>query len=320
MINRNYLFIITSIILGLIISYYYNSTFNKDFYLLFIMTSVIFYILFYFLGSNNKTQIHENYDNYNTDNLLNNINWEDKEVKKLLQNIQHLDNQDYVEQMINNKYHLYQEEEEEEHPHLKYIINKELKQTVEEEEQTYHPTTTTPTQEESTFPISLVPTSESGTGVPEEESFTKPNLNNIVLPNLVGKEGYGPLNINISYNSQNSTNTLNDGISNPPNSEDSYKLTHPIKKPSKNLGPISDCSRIYNNSDWIYGSNAWTNDPDYYIPGKDCPASIVSNGRPPLNEIAMKNFENTNDVCPLEINTPWSQWKSGDSDPEPYNM
>lgn len=177
----------------------------------------------------------------------------------------------------------------------------------------------------SKYPLSLVPTSESSSELsstlPQEETFTAPNLKNVALSKPLNGGGYGPLNINISYNSQNSKNNLNDGIR-LPQSENEFQLTNPIQKPSKNLGPIGNCglSRIYNNSDWIYGSNAWTNDPDYYIPGKDCPPSLVSKSPIPLNEIAMKKFKNNDDVCPLEINTPWSQWLTGDSDPEPFNL
>ena len=167
------------------------------------------------------------------------------------------------------------------------------------------------------YPLSLVPTEEETTSnntqqnIPQEESFVKPNLNNIALSKSL-PNGYGPLNINISYNSQNSTNTLKEGMNQYGlnNYDDKDNINRDRNNLNKNLGTIggnNDLSRVYNNSDWIYGSQAWTNDPDYYIPTKNCPSLI-------------KNLEQNKDVCPLEINTPWSQWKTGDSEPEPFNL
>lgn len=336
MINKNFLFIIVSIILGLIVSYYYNQKLNKDFYLYFVMTSVIFYILFYFLADNKGT-----YENFSNTHQLN----EYKERKNsILQNIYSQDEHvQHLQQMIDN---LEQEDignipGEEMHNYNNYPYYKTELISEEEEETQSIPITTPPTiststtstttsttpitqmEEESSYPLSLVPTSESGgnggttgtSNVPEEETFTYPNLKNMSLQNPLGN---GPLNINISYNAQNSTNNLNDGIG----GSSQCGLTNPIKPPSKNLGPIGNCglTRIYNNSDWIYGSNAWTNDPDYYIPTKDCPSPIVPKNPIPLNEVSMRKLQDGNDVCPLEINTPWSEWKSGDSDPEPFNL
>ena len=131
-----------------------------------------------------------------------------------------------------------------------------------------------------------------------------------------------PFNINISYNAQNSTNNLNnDSI---PLPQQQQPQQQPINNNTKNLGPIGNCglSRIYNNSDWVYGSNAWTNNPDYYIPHKkeSCPQTIVPVSPPPLNEIAMSKFKENKEACPLEISKPWSEWLSGDNDPEPFNL
>jgi len=164
-----------------------------------------------------------------------------------------------------------------------------------------------------------------------------------------------PFNINISYNSQNSTNNLENNKVQTSNketiSENSNRIPYennppqkitkeiPVKrqnKCNKNLGTYNySDSRIYNNSDWIYGNYAWTNEPDYYIPEEsnyelprpakkdissynNCPSIPISQ---PLNKlISSKNFKNNGNVCPMAINTPWTEYKSGDSEPEPFNL
>jgi hypothetical protein len=104
------------------------------------------------------------------------------------------------------------------------------------------------------------------------------------------------------------------------------------KKCNRNKGTYNYMnSRVYNNSDWIYGDYAWTNDPDYYIPEDDCKddSKETINSCPtvnisqPLNEmVSRRNHRryNNENICPLMINTPWSEYKSGDSEPEPYNL
>ena len=100
MINKNNLFIFVSLILGFIISIFYNKNFNKTFLLYFIIISIIFYILFYFLGGNN---IHENYDNY--DYLLN-------DLSHMLDRLEKYTNDQHQEE---EEIHHYQHQEEESH-------------------------------------------------------------------------------------------------------------------------------------------------------------------------------------------------------------
>jgi hypothetical protein len=171
---------------------------------------------------------------------------------------------------------------------------------------------------------------EEENNIIEEEihstSETKPNLNKFIMnpPIPNNASGYGPLNINISYNAQNSINEL-DNNSEKNNSErnngneknSDSKLKE--KNKSKNLGDFNN-ERIHTNSDWIYGSSAWTNEPDYYIPTKDIRKSFNEIPQP-LNElINSKKYKGKTEVCPLMINTPWTEYKSGDSEPEPYNL
>jgi hypothetical protein len=284
--NKMYLFIIASIILGLIISYYYNNKFDKSFVSMFIMITIIFFILFYFLG--NKANIeYEKFSNKTrrSHRLMSNIANEHSNLQQLHSVLNEIDT------------------EEENMHHLITYPEEEMHHVMHPEEETHH----------TKYPITLVPTDDS-------DKLSKDIA-----------EGYGPISINISYNAQNSTNTLSDGIhesdtnnstKSPDNNNTNNTNNNKNKnRKSKNLGPINyDPSRIYNNSDWVYGSNAWTNDPDYYIPTKNCPSTIVPVDPKPLNELAMRQLEGNNEACPIEINVPWSQWKSGDSDPEPFNL
>ena len=144
-----------------------------------------------------------------------------------------------------------------------------------------------------------------------------------------GTEYSGPFHINISYNAQNSLNEMHSdnnrqegGGSNPVPKKTSMKSQPPPNNPllqgapphspseNKNMGAIDNNSRIYSNSDWIYGDSSWSTDPDYYIP-------------PPSQkpqELARLKNERKEPPCPLMVNTPWSEYKSGDSVPEPFNL
>ena len=291
MFNKNYLFIFISILLAFIISSFYNKNMDINFLMIFIVLSLFIYIVFYYLGSSREsyTDYNKSYENnYHTyDNLNNHI---------LRDN---LEESEYIEEEINHK---------EYKPNLpkKNLENNQI------EEETSN---VTPSQ------------------IKEEEEINnntynkivKPDINRILLENPISKTA-SPLNINISYNSQNSINELdnndkkNDKDCKASNNNDN-------KNNSKNLGSYCDNSRVYNNSDWVYGSNAWTNDPDYYIPNKesnnkyDKDNNCVKEVPQPLNElINTRKYKENKNVCPLMINTPWTEYKTGDSEPEPYNL
>jgi PhoPQ-activated pathogenicity-related protein len=62
-------------------------------------------------------------------------------------------------------------------------------------------------------------------------------------------------------------------------------------------------SRIYTNSDWIYGSQAWTNNPDFYIPSE--------------NKIKTNSFSVNNYSSRTVNNNSW--YNDNNNIPEPYN-
>jgi Ca2+/Na+ antiporter len=311
MLNKNNLFVLFSIFLGLIVSFFYNKEFNETFIVMFVLISIIFYIIFYFLAD---IRDKENFTNYYNSNLFTNEYYKaDNNIREYLEDI--------VEEEHSTKYfnnHLKNIVEEENYSIKNNLNNDKLNITDEEQhiiKEKSHPYNVI--EEELSIPSSLNNIQQN---IPEEETskYVKPDLNNILLTNPVPNgTSYTPLNINISYNAQNSNNELdNNKFVDNDDKEDLYrknKNKNKSKSKSKNLGDYSysDTTRIHNNSDWVYGENAWTNNPDYYIPRK-VPQ--------PLNQLmnTKKNKENT--VCPLMINTPWTEYKSGDSEPEPYNL
>jgi hypothetical protein len=137
-------------------------------------------------------------------------------------------------------------------------------------------------------------------------NYQKPDISKLVMSTPTPSS---PVNINISYNSQNSVNELeNEKMT---SYKESLRKNNSNNPNNKNLGTItSDVSntRLHGNSDWVYGDSSWTNNPDYYVPQKS------------LNEWSNTMEQKTNTVCPLMDNMPWSEYKSGDSEPEPYNV
>ena len=59
MYNQNNMNIIFSLILGTLISYYYQPVFNKEFIISVIIISIVFYIIFYYLNSDIEYFINE---------------------------------------------------------------------------------------------------------------------------------------------------------------------------------------------------------------------------------------------------------------------
>ena len=345
MFNKNYLFIFISILLAFIISCFYSKNMDLNFLMIFIVLSLFFYIVFYYLGSTREsytdykksyTHNYHSYDNLNNHILRDHLEEsehveEEINHKKYKNNTlkKHLENQQVEEEIHQKEYkhnslkkHLENQQVEEEihqkeykHNSLKkHLENQQVEeeihqQQIEEEIHNYHPTQM---QEEE---VNTIPHNE----------IVKPDINKILLENPISKTT-SPLNINISYNSQNSINELD-------NNDKDYKPYKPYKdnndnkNKSKNLGSYCENSRVYNNSDWIYGSNAWSNDPDYYIPSKGCSNkydkdnNCITEVPQPLNElINTRKYKENKNVCPLMINTPWTEYKTGDSEPEPYNL
>lgn len=312
MTNKKYLFLIFSIFIGFIISYFYIKEFNETFIILFLVVTLLLYIIFYYLGNiDNK----ENFSNIIVRDSIKDIDEESNNIQKNncpcpIPNEEsfHIPNKEIYHSVEEEKYYIPDKENI-----TQNIIFKENLQA-EEEEENVLPYVDTEYSELNNLEIPNYSSNNTNT----------PDLNNYLLKNPI------PFNINISYNAQNSVNKINNN-NEEPESPSSALSSKPSSKPSstpsstptstpsstscntqqsfetKNLGNNSN-GRIYNNSDWIYGDFAWTNNPDYYIPLNDIKISQ------PLNElINTKKYRNNNMVSPVILNSPWSEYKSGDN-------
>jgi len=333
MLDKNYLFIFVSIILGVIISLYYVKKFNNKFIMYTLIITIVFYIIFYYLG--NTKNMKENYENNYGTNFYNSNFYNSK----------FYDSNNLVDQEQQQQQQQQQEQEQEQHEennHMTYNYNNIITSVTPEEEQNIdYKKFYLPEEDINGNPVNEkhITSEESSEhskhskhrkhsehseherniDIPFDEDYdTQHNISKKILSNETI-----PININISYNAQNSTNSNNNNKLSQNENENENEMkkntTSNNNSCSRNLGNIGGISRIYNNSDWIYGTNAWTNSPDYYIPDKNC--YNCDNCPKPLNEIATaRKYKENNNVCPLMINTPWSEFKSGDDIPEPYNV
>jgi hypothetical protein len=299
------LFFIISLLLGFIITYFYNKKINKDFFLTFIIISSILFIIFYYLA-----QTNEYYSNYLND-INNSINTSNSANF-------------YNDNIINTNYIIRDNLDSEINDYIIDNIKSNKKNPIESEE----PYPEIKTQEEANFIQDNINQLTDFVS----NNLLRPDFTNYFMKTPIPTQvsttpSSTPINININY-----------GGNDPINSDNKKKEDD---KP-KNLGN-ANCSRIYNNSDWIYGDNAWTTKPDYYVPDcseskytncnncdscKDCcqcnknnknTKNTKNNNIKPLNEsIPTKTCKN--DVAPIMVNVPWTNYQSGDMDPEPYNL
>ena len=266
MINKNYIFILSSILIGFIISYFYIRNINKNFIILFLTISITLYIFFYFLGNDTIEKFEELINENNKESFVS-TEEEDNEKNEPLP----------YHQILSNNKHIVSEEE-----HKQY--NLALK-------------------EESNI---------NKTQQPDNYSFYPRNQID------------RPININISYTNENNIDNDEDTRNKHENKNNINKneinKNNINKNPTttdNNLGNYEDNSRIKLNSDWIYGESAWTNEPDFYVPSKNNINNIPQN----INEkINTDKYRQSNRVSPVMINVPWTEYKSGDSEPEPYNL
>jgi hypothetical protein len=282
---------------------------DLNFLMIFIVLSLFFYVVFYYLGNT-----RENYADYNKF-YTNNYHSYDNLNNHILRD--HLEESEYIEEENGKKeYKNHKIEEKINQEEYRHNLHQ-----IEEEVSNIHPSQIQ--EETNNYPSQIQ--EEEVNKIPYNE-IVKPDINKILLENPIGKTT-SPLNINISYNSQNSINELDNNEKKNDIDYKPYRDNTNNKNKSKNLGSYCDNSRVYNNSDWIYGSNAWTNDPDYYIPNKGCSNkyekdnNCITEVPQPLNElINTRKYKENKNVCPLMINTPWTEYKTGDSEPEPYNL
>ena len=305
--DKNNSYLIISIILGFLITLFYIHKFDTIFLGNFILISFIIYVLFYYLGNKevsenfiNPEQEHhgevhhgeehhgeehhgeEHHGEENHDEEHH--NYEEEEMK----------DKTFMEQMEEQEEHIREAQEMEEH-------QEELLHKMEEEEM--HIQQKTPSQDNDGFMKKIMD-----------------NLNNLKtgINSGIGL-GISPVNINLSCGGKSD--------------DSSYTPTGPNRSAQKRCPDVNkQSSRIHNNSDWIYNNSYWKNQDDSYNyddnnSGKLSPCSKGNNDdyllpciQPEANKIPQtlnnllnkRNTNNESNVCPMEINVPWANYKTGD--------
>jgi hypothetical protein len=176
------------------------------------------------------------------------------------------------------------------------------------------------------------------TGYGKESNLQEPQEEEIEL------NSKKPLNINISYNKQNIVNDVkniskmnNPGNNIPKNNNVNSSIntnTVPVTTPPPANNPyINNINRDINqdyylqklkNDNNISIQNNPTEKQFYklsYILDKNAPNDTNLSNWKNMNEVSSREVDAPNRyTCPLMIDSPWSEFKSGDDIPQPYSI
>jgi len=310
--DKNNSYLIISIILGFLITLFYIHKFDTIFLGNFILISFIIYVLFYYLG--NK-EVSENFINPEQEHQGEEHHGEEHHGEEH-HGEEHNGEEHHGEEHHGEEHHYYEEEEmkdktfmeemEEQEEHIK-----EAQEMEEHQEELLHK------MEEEEMHIQHKKPSQDNDGLMKK---IMENINNSKtgINSGIGL-GISPVNINLSCGGKS------DDSNNTP-----MKPNHPAQKRCLDVNKQS--SRIHNNSDWIYNNSYWKNQDDSYnyddnTSGKLSPCSKGNNDdyllpciQPEANKIPQtlnnllnkRNTNNESNVCPMEVNMPWSNYKTGD--------
>jgi hypothetical protein len=323
--DKNNSYLIISIILGFLITLFYIHNFDTIFLGNFILISFIIYVLFYYLG--NK-EVSENFINPIEENTVlkeehhgshqeehhgEEHHEEENHGEKNYQE-EHTDHEEkhnyYEEEEIKDKTFMEQMEEQEEHI-------REAQKMEEHQEELLHK------MEEEEMHIQYQKPIQHKIPSQDNDGYMKKIMDNINNSKTGINSGIGlgisPVTINLSCGSK---------------SDDSnyapMKPNRPLQKRCPDVNNQS--SRIHNNSDWIYNNSYWKNQDDSYNyddnnSGKLSPCSKGNNDdyllpciQPEATKIPQtlnnllnkRHINNESNVCPMEVNVPWSNYKTGD--------
>ncbi len=336
--SHEMIFLFISILLGLTISYFISNKLDMSFYTRFVLITIVLFTIFYYLGKPQDSSEHFR----SFEEMLSEE--EEGDENRLLPLVK----QQQEEEGDENKILPIVKKTEE--PKKPLESKKPKNQITEEEEGRNKP-------RPSSKPRNIFLT------ISEEEEEERPTTFTHVMDNVLSGapttgSAYGPLNIHISYNSQNSSNEI--GTSDGFTSESTSKKSSPTsswsapnqngyRSTSSSNNKSDSCdsktegynydnykSRVKPDNDWMYGSMAWTNSPDYYIPndkndkipndrnnlynqgfyndleniGNQQNVESISQAQ---NEIYAKmNYREQKNVCPMMVNNSWSEYMSGD--------
>lgn len=317
MVNQLYLNILISLIIGFSISYYYLQKINLKFLFYSVILFLISYVILHCLGPKNTIESFHNEENkdeenkdeegIDIDNELNNemndelFNEEDFQEE----NIQEMEETNQIEEIENQEEFIRNAIEEEE---LEEDINEELKNEEEEDNSI---------DNKKIVKNKLL----------QQNLFNKAisGNNNQFNPGI----GIGVSPVNIYINGEKV------GVDKFKNNKEKSNKNHDdndLNKCEDNY--YKKASRIHNNSDWVYDKKEWCDDTYNYDKKCGSDNNLLPCAQPEVNKIpqTLNNLINTkkndknSEPCPLDVNKPWSIYKTGDDKekneiiPEGFNL
>ena len=295
-LNKYFIYILFSFILSfIIIKFYTPKKSNTVKITFFVILLFFFFFFFYFVNMNRyDASVYEKFEN--SGNKFN-YYYGDNDILKYDFKNTHLDNNigsNMVEPLKNKIMHNITSEEEH---HI--IQNHPIMHQIQEEESHIH-------------------------NVPKPQPVPSQDVSKIIFMDN-NRNTCPPININVSYNGENEKKT------NKKSCDCGKKTCNSCSSCNSDnsgncLGDYS--SRVHNNSDWLYGSQAWNDSRDYYIQNEASNNPDIlfpprynmqnnNNGEScNTKEFYLKPKYDGHNVSPLMINTPWSEFKSGDKNPQ----
>jgi len=316
--NQILLNVLISLIIGISISYYYLRKFNYKFLFYSIVIFLFVFIILYYLGPKKNTYIesfsseencncpddeknNNSNDGENNDGENNDSGNNDGENNDSENNDSENMNYDESEENILNEENTQEEFNQEE-----LLNNQEeyIKQSIEEEVE----------EEDNHDLLKKIAKKKVLDNHLLNKGLGMGGSNNQFNPGI--GVGISPVNIYINGDETSVDKFKNKKIK---------KNNQPIQNNEINDGACSDnyfkqASRIYNNCDWAQDKKQWCNDTYNY--DKNCGAmnDLLPCKKNPVTNIpqTLNNLVNTKktikngEPCPLEINQPWSNYKTGD--------
>ena len=346
MLKQIYLNLLISLIIAISISYYYYRKINNKSLLTFFIIFLLTFVIFYYLGPNNTVESFNNMLNTQEEvlNLLEdpvsiisknpNLTNVQEEVTTNIQEEVTPNIQEEVTPNIQEELAYTSEE------NYATVNNEEMSEELNQEQES--------NQEEI-----LNQQEEYIRNVVDEEMIEEEDNNDVIKKKVAAKKSLSDSSNILSKTITGNDNQINPGIGigvSPVNifingnEVDVDKFKNNKGKHSKKKDEMKEKldhnyykngSRIYNNCDWVYDKNEWC-DETYNYDKNSCGSNnnLLPCVQPKVNKIpqTLNNLMNTkknnkkSEPCPLDVNKPWSIYKTGDDKetnkliPEGFNL
>ena len=325
MVNQLYLNILISFIIAISISYYYYKKINYKSLLNFIVIFLISFIILYYLGPKDMvesfhtqeeceskiqelSETEESSQLNNGEEMINNGEEMLNNGEEMLNN-EEMDeeNNNFSEEELNVEEDKQQEELESQEEYIRKVVEE-----VEVEEEDNND------MKKKLLAAKLLKSNNQQKAI---------SGNNNQYSQGIGV-GISPVNIYI-----NGTEVDVDKFGN--KMSKNRRKRHDKSKEKCDGMPNKNGSRIYNNCDWIYDKNDWCDGTyNYNKNSSGSNNNLLPSGQVEVNKIpqTLNNLMNTKknekktDPCPLDVNKPWSIYKTGDDKeknkiiPEGFNL